>query len=241
MATQRNQGVYEFLNTLTGRRYIGSTSTLDSRGPSHLSTLKHGKHSSVDLQLDFDKYGHKHFVFGVLEYVDNVELLHPCEQKYIDKYGLENLYNKFNAVSKAKKSSSPLSASRKRWNADKDNNLRQFLEKHGPKDMWDGFIRVVQIDLYGKIVMVHDSAPKKVHIVCRQYGIDYKKRFRPRRVSKSFWAYERFVLMCNICKCKPEIDPGVFMCTSCGYTETHILNSLHNLEKYRLTYIDSEV
>lgn len=263
MPKQPNHGAYEFLNTLTGKRYIGATFDLNDRSNKHWSLLYRRKHYNAALQMDFDKYGREHFTFNILEYTNKIHLLCDLEQKYIDKYGLENLYNVRNAITKknrsppknkfVKKNSPPkknkfpnpyankypipaLSARRKRWNDDKDNNLRQFLEKHGPEDMWDAFIRVVQMDLDGRIIAVHGSAPKKVHVVCRQHGVDHKKRFRPRRVSKSFWAYEKFVLICNICKYKPEIDPDVFMCISCGYAETHILNSLHNLEKYKLTY-----
>lgn len=249
---RNNHGVYEFLNTLTGKRYIGSTQFLDERGDVHWATLEHGKHHNVDLQRAFDACGHKHFVFGALEYVDDVWLLRACEQKYIDKHGLENLYNVQNAVGKESKvTKTPidesllktLSARRKRWNGDKDNNSRVFLEKHGPVSMWDCFVRVVQMDLAGKAIIVHGSATKKVHAVCRQWGVEYKNRFKPRKLNKSFWAYEYFMLACSVCRCKYPLEIGseLFKCTSCGHMDAYILNALHSVEKYKLTFADVEV
>lgn len=249
-----DQGVYEFLNKITGRQYIGSTSDLNNRIKWHWTSLKHGRHDNAPLQQDFDKYGCEHFAFNVLEYVNESWLLTDCEQKWIDKYGLENLYNLRNATTKPyetfKRSLEKpidesliktLSARNQRWNKDKDNNQRIFFEKHGPEDIWDNFIRVVQMDLHSKIIAIHDTInSKKIHTACRQYGVKHKNRFKPYRVDKSFWAYEKFILPCNICKCKPEISSDMFLCPSCGCMELHITNSLHNIERYKLTFFDSD-
>lgn len=241
---RNNQGVYEFLNTLTGKRYIGSTAVLTERSDGHWSQLECGKHRNKDLQLDFDKYGHEHFVFGVLEYVHEVWLLKDCEQKYIDKYGLENLYNIQNAVSKkVQQIKKPIDneskaslTRRKKWDKNKDENERQLRIKFEQPIIWEHLKVIVQFSLDDKVIAIHKDSSKQVHEICRHYS-KYKKRLTPKKFKGSRWAYLDFVVMCNVCKCKQplEIYSDVFLCTSCGHSDTYTINALHNLEKYRLT------
>lgn len=70
-----DSGVYEILNTLNGKRYIGSSKELNTRYNTHFKNLKAGSHPNKHLQFAFDKYGGENFEFNVLEYCDEEYLL----------------------------------------------------------------------------------------------------------------------------------------------------------------------
>lgn len=86
-------GIYQILNKITNKSYIGSTSqTIYKRIHHHLCMLRKGTHKNSHLQHTWDKYGEDNFTFIIL---DNVEKEHVLakEQEYIDLFGIENLYN----------------------------------------------------------------------------------------------------------------------------------------------------
>lgn len=56
-------GVYMITNSVTGRKYIGSSHNVEYRMHTHLLLLRRGKHSVEDMQEDFDRYGEESFVF----------------------------------------------------------------------------------------------------------------------------------------------------------------------------------
>lgn len=76
-------GVYQILNTVNGKRYVGSTANLKKRQWSHWVNLRQGINSPY-LQNAWDKYGEKSFSFKVLEYVSNPKQLIKREQYYFD-------------------------------------------------------------------------------------------------------------------------------------------------------------
>lgn len=53
----------------TGRAYIGSSATVESRIQTHLSNLRGGRHPVEDMQADFDAYGGNYSVV-ILESVE---------------------------------------------------------------------------------------------------------------------------------------------------------------------------
>lgn len=59
-------GVYEIVNKVNGKRYVGSSVNIESRWANHRSQLKHGKHHSPALQRSWDKYGVDVFEWNVL-------------------------------------------------------------------------------------------------------------------------------------------------------------------------------
>lgn len=61
-------GVYEIVNTVNGKRYIGSSATLTKRKYEHIRTLRLGTHRCVKLQRAWNKYGEGAFVFNTLLY-----------------------------------------------------------------------------------------------------------------------------------------------------------------------------
>lgn len=56
-------GVYEIVNTTTGKRYIGSATTFRGRFAVHRHELRRGVHHSEKLQRSWDKHGEDAFEF----------------------------------------------------------------------------------------------------------------------------------------------------------------------------------
>ncbi len=83
-----NSGIYQILNTRTGRVYIGSSKNVSKRFREHLKALQNGKHINTHLQSSFNKHGEDAFEFKVIEYTTD---LFEREAYYIAEYDL--LYN----------------------------------------------------------------------------------------------------------------------------------------------------
>ena len=60
-------GVYQITEVSTGRKYIGSSVTIEKRWYRHLWSLRHGAHPNRFLQRVFDKGGEAGLSFSVLE------------------------------------------------------------------------------------------------------------------------------------------------------------------------------
>ena len=83
--------VYQILNVVNGRRYIGSTRTFYHRKDQHLYDLRHNRHASKLMQDDYNEFGERRFLFHILETQINIDNLFPREQIWIDK--LHPTYN----------------------------------------------------------------------------------------------------------------------------------------------------
>lgn len=77
-------GIYQILNKVNGKRYVGSSINLEARWGAHLRSLRRGQHCNPHLQCAFDKYGEECFAFEVLEHVEHLVQLIPREQHYLD-------------------------------------------------------------------------------------------------------------------------------------------------------------
>lgn len=87
---KRNSGVYEIVNLINGKRYIGSSVNLHSRFQQHRAKLRSGKHHNRHLQNAWDKYGEGNFTFEVLFYCEKSQTL-IYEQQFLDN--LQPEYN----------------------------------------------------------------------------------------------------------------------------------------------------
>jgi len=85
----RKAGIYQILNLVNGKVYIGSASNLGARKNGHFRALCLGKHPNVYFQRAYDKYGKDAFDFSVLEECPK-EKLQEREQVWIDKYQAAN-------------------------------------------------------------------------------------------------------------------------------------------------------
>lgn len=61
-----NTGIYEIVNTINGKRYVGSAVTIRGRFNVHRMLLRRGRHHSPKLQRSWDKHGEASFVFRKL-------------------------------------------------------------------------------------------------------------------------------------------------------------------------------
>lgn len=90
------KGVYCIKNKINSKLYIGSSNNIDVRISTHFRNLKENKHHNQVLQNSYNKYGKHNFTYEILEIVNdeiNKEELLLIEQKYIDKYDFEMLFN----------------------------------------------------------------------------------------------------------------------------------------------------
>lgn len=78
-------GIYEIVNLINGKRYIGQTSNLYRRQYSHITKLNQNIHPNKHLQNAWNKYGKDAFEFQVLEYC-SVDDLNERELYWINHY-----------------------------------------------------------------------------------------------------------------------------------------------------------
>lgn len=76
-------GVYQILNVVNGKMYIGSAAFISKRWSWHIQALKRGKHHSILMQRAWNKYGESNFQFTILQIVDVKELI-GIEQKWMN-------------------------------------------------------------------------------------------------------------------------------------------------------------
>jgi len=76
--------IYQILNKVNGKYYIGSTNDFNKRKSSHLSKLYKGKHNNIYLQRAWDKYGLENFEFIILKIVTRKNQF-KVEQQYLNK------------------------------------------------------------------------------------------------------------------------------------------------------------
>lgn len=75
--------IYAIVNSVNGKRYIGSTNDLAKRFSRHKKTLERGEHHSVYLQRAYNFYGKSSFSFEILEECPSENVL-KREQEYLD-------------------------------------------------------------------------------------------------------------------------------------------------------------
>jgi len=88
-----NTGVYQIVNRITRKRYIGSGKNLKRRKNDHFLLLRKNIHYNIHLQKSYNKYGKDNFNFEILLFCDKKNLIF-YEQSIIDYYDFKNeLYN----------------------------------------------------------------------------------------------------------------------------------------------------
>ncbi|MDD4156596.1 MAG: GIY-YIG nuclease family protein [Candidatus Cloacimonetes bacterium] len=97
-------GVYQIINLINDKTYIGSSIDVKNRWREHKTDLEKNRHHSIYLQRSWNKYGKANFVFSMLEECDRNELL-DREQYYLDKF---KSYKKENGYNIAKNTSAPM-------------------------------------------------------------------------------------------------------------------------------------
>ena len=136
-------GVYQVINLINSKRYVGSSRNLYNRRKHHFSSLKiHSKTANKPLQEDYDIFGVKNFVFHVLEKCDpdisKADLIYR-EQYWIDK--LKPVYNVNEIAGSYLNSSAFTAEAKKKKYAKISSSLkgrkRNITWKTGPKFLTD--------------------------------------------------------------------------------------------------------
>lgn len=89
-------GIYSLVNTINGKRYIGSAKDFFVRLNQH---LKHNRLSNIALQKAFAKYGYENFKICIFEYftyesrIVSHKSLSMLETSYLSKFSFKTLYN----------------------------------------------------------------------------------------------------------------------------------------------------
>ena len=76
-------GIYEIVNTVNGKRYVGSSVDIKKRWQAHILELRKGTHHAQHLQRSFNKYGEDKFILVIIRYCDKDELI-AYEQEELD-------------------------------------------------------------------------------------------------------------------------------------------------------------
>ena len=80
-------GIYQIINIVNGKRYVGSAVDIEKRFKDHLFLLNKNNHHSRYFQNAWNKYGNSAFVFVVLEETrKEKEVLLEKEQYWLDFY-----------------------------------------------------------------------------------------------------------------------------------------------------------
>lgn len=85
-------GIYGIKNKINGKIYVGKSVNIEFRFSQHSSELKHNKHKNGHLQNSYNKHGKEFFEIIILE-VATKQNLSILEQKWIDSFSKEKLYN----------------------------------------------------------------------------------------------------------------------------------------------------
>lgn len=89
-------GVYLIENSVTGRKYVGSSSNINRRIKTHKQHLQKGCHNNRKLQKDHDIHGIESFKFIILEKDVAHDLLTAYEKYWIYKHDAIVRYKGYN-------------------------------------------------------------------------------------------------------------------------------------------------
>lgn len=82
-------GIYEIVNIINDKRYIGQSININARFRSHKNKLRNNQHRNPYLQNAWNKYGENNFVFNIVKICDDIEL-DVFEKQYIELYNTCN-------------------------------------------------------------------------------------------------------------------------------------------------------
>jgi group I intron endonuclease len=77
-------GIYQIINIINEKKYIGSSNNLNKRWRDHRNSLRMNEHHNILLQRIYNKYGDKTLKFSILEEINDPQELLKKEQFYID-------------------------------------------------------------------------------------------------------------------------------------------------------------
>ena len=95
MATEpKISGIYKIVNTVNGKKYVGSALDIRVRWWKHRQYLRKNNHHSIKLQNAWNKYGEESFDFSIIEECEPIkEILEEREQFWMDYYKAYDNHN----------------------------------------------------------------------------------------------------------------------------------------------------
>ena len=87
---KQKKTIYQILNKVNNKIYIGSSEQFDIRIKTHFSKLRMGKHENKELQKDFNLYGEESFSYSIIEENSTMEKEY---QLINDLYKKQEIYN----------------------------------------------------------------------------------------------------------------------------------------------------
>jgi len=86
-------GLYSIKHKDSGKQYIGSSVDIKGRITTHLKMLRRNEHHCDHLQRAWNLYGESKFVLVPILQADTIEFIREIEQRYLDEFFGETLYN----------------------------------------------------------------------------------------------------------------------------------------------------
>lgn len=80
----KKSGIYEIINTVNGKKYVGSSYDVKKRIQTHQSRLRTNKHINKHLQNAYNKYGVENFEFNIVE-LCGIDKLTEQEKYHLSK------------------------------------------------------------------------------------------------------------------------------------------------------------
>lgn len=176
-------GIYQIRNIINNKKYIGQTTDrFIERYWNHLWKLKNNKHENIHLQNSFNAYTENNFVFEVIKCINSNDDIDDLERFYINKYGLDNLYNIQSGGKDHTNKNIKLSEETK-LKIGKSNSIALKGKKHTKetkekmskirygKTQWGKCLLLYENAKFIKILLMQYKSPK---IVSEIMNIDYK-------------------------------------------------------------------
>lgn len=122
-------GVYEILNTVNGKRYIGSAANFITRFAAHRHLLRQGKHHSRHLQRAWNKHGAAAFKFTPILLCSKDDCI------FYEQLGIDSLQPEYNTsrIAGSTLGVKPDAETRVKMSASMRGNQRTLGFKHSPE------------------------------------------------------------------------------------------------------------
>jgi group I intron endonuclease len=135
-------GIYEIINLVNNKKYIGQSVDIRTRLNKHKSSLKHNRHHNSHLQAAYNKYGADNFRFNIIESNVSINSLDTLERYYIYIFKATNSdygYNIENGGHEGKKLSeehkAKIGAANKRLSdEDRTEHMNKLIKDRGFKN-----------------------------------------------------------------------------------------------------------
>lgn len=190
----KKSGIYQIINLINGKVYIGSACVLERREQQHFRHLRGDKHHSTSFQRAFNKYGESNFKFEILELVEDKSQLIKREQHYLDTLLFAQEFittkGKDKRFYKLGYNTNPVASSRLGAIVSIETRLKKSLSRLGATNITCRK-PIIQLDLDGNFIREYESisaASKELKVSIT--GITVACTGKTKTCRNSFWLYK---------------------------------------------------